>query len=215
MSAARRHVELPGPFSMYAGGSLPAVTIACETWGELSGRGDNAVLLFTGLSPSAHAASSSDDPSPGWWEFMIGPGKPIDTERFFVICINSLGSCFGSTGPASIDPRTGDPYRLEFPALAVEDIASAAREAGQPITAGAARAEARDPQLGAVVLPRYERARSEVEAGVPEGPFRGVPFLLKDLHCLVAGERTERDRLGDVDEVPGLDGVDEVRVVRS
>ncbi|MEX0607588.1 MAG: homoserine O-acetyltransferase, partial [Halofilum sp. (in: g-proteobacteria)] len=73
MSGARQYVELDGPFHMYRGGCLPAVTIAYETWGELSGHGDNAMLLFTGLSPSAHAASSAADPSPGWWEHMIGP----------------------------------------------------------------------------------------------------------------------------------------------
>ena len=81
------------------------------------------MLLFTGLSPSAHAASSPQDPSPGWWEKMVGPGKAIDTDRYFVICVNSLGSCFGSSGPASIDPATGLAYRLEFPDLSVEDIA--------------------------------------------------------------------------------------------
>ncbi|WP_290649841.1 homoserine O-acetyltransferase [Aquisalimonas sp.] len=129
MPDARRFVELQGPLRTYRGGELPSVTIAYETWGELRGRGDNALLLFTGLSPSAHAASSAADPSPGWWEYMIGPGKPIDTERFFVIAINSLGSCFGSTGPASINPETGQAYRLDFPKLSVEDIAAAARGA--------------------------------------------------------------------------------------
>ncbi len=129
MSGARRYVTLDEPLPMYRGGHLSSVTIAYETWGELAGAGDNALLLFTGLSPSAHAASSPEDPDPGWWEFMIGPGKPIDTDRFFVICINSLGSCFGSTGPASIDPATGAPYRIDFPLLSVEDIAASARAA--------------------------------------------------------------------------------------
>jgi homoserine O-acetyltransferase len=112
---------------MHRGGTLPEARIAYESWGELSAERDNAILLFTGLSPSAHAASSADDPTPGWWEFMIGPGKPLDTDRFYVICVNSLGSCFGSTGPASVDPRTGEPYRLDFPELTVEDIAAAGR----------------------------------------------------------------------------------------
>lgn len=133
MSGARKFVELDGPFHMYRGGRLPAVTIAYETWGEVSGRGDNALLLFTGLSPTAHAASSAADPSPGWWEYMIGPGKPIDTDRFFVICINSLGSCFGSTGPGSTNPETGHAYQLDFPRVSVEDIAASAREACQAL----------------------------------------------------------------------------------
>jgi homoserine O-acetyltransferase len=123
MSKARKFLQLEGTFTMYRGGELSAPTLAYETWGELNARRDNAVLIFTGLSPSAHAASSVDDPSPGWWEEMIGPGRPIDTRRFFVICVNSLGSCFGSTGPASIDPATGETYRLTFPVLSLEDVA--------------------------------------------------------------------------------------------
>lgn len=112
---------------MYRGGVLPEATIAYESWGRLNAARDNAVLLFTGLSPSAHAASSTEDPTAGWWEFMIGPGKPLDTERFYVICVNSLGSCFGSTGPSSLNPGSGQPYRLDFPELTVEDIAAAGR----------------------------------------------------------------------------------------
>ncbi|HKK02334.1 MAG TPA: homoserine O-acetyltransferase [Gammaproteobacteria bacterium] len=113
---------------MHRGGVLPRLDIAYETWGELAPDGSNAVLLFTGLSPSAHAASSPQDPSSGWWEEMIGPVRPIDTRRWFVICVNSVGSCFGSTGPASIDPRTGQPYKLAFPVLTIEDIATAGLE---------------------------------------------------------------------------------------
>ena len=119
---ATRFVTLDGSFSMMEG-TLTRPTFAYETWGKLSPAGDNGVLIFTGLSPSAHAASSPGDPRTGWWEDMIGPGKPVDTQRFFVICVNSLGSCFGSTGPASIDPDTRQPYRLTFPVLHVEDIA--------------------------------------------------------------------------------------------
>ena len=112
----------PGTFAMKRG-ALEHPTFAYETWGTLNAARDNAILIFTGLSPSAHAASSPDDPSTGWWEDMVGPDKPIDTTRFFVICVNSLGSCFGSTGPASINPTTNAPYRLAFPILHLEDIA--------------------------------------------------------------------------------------------
>ncbi len=84
-------------------------------------------MILTGLSPNAHAASSEHDSDPGWWEFMIGPGKPIDTDRWFVVCANSLGSCLGSTGPASIDPTTGRTYGTSFPELSLEDIAKATR----------------------------------------------------------------------------------------
>jgi len=106
-------------------GRLNAPVLAFETWGELNASADNAVLIFTGLSPSAHVASSVADPSSGWWEDMVGPDKPIDTDRYFVICVNSLGSCFGSTGPASVNPDTGTHYRLDFPVLCLEDVASA------------------------------------------------------------------------------------------
>jgi homoserine O-acetyltransferase len=126
---ARRFVTVEGSFPMHrGGGSLTDPTIAYETWGELNRDRSNGILIFTGLSPSAHAASCPDDPSPGWWEQMIGPGLPIDTRRYFVICVNSLGSCFGSTGPASINPATGDIYRLSFPVLSLEDVARGGRE---------------------------------------------------------------------------------------
>ncbi len=108
-------------------GSLASPVIAYETWGKLNAQASNAVLIFTGLSPSAHAASSQDDPSTGWWEDMIGPGLPIDTLKYFVICVNSLGSCFGSTGPNSENPETGRKYRLDFPVLHLEDIARSGR----------------------------------------------------------------------------------------
>src|SRR6185503_7428647 len=129
MTAARRSVRLPRPFTMRHGGVLDEVDIAYETWGTLAAARDNVLLLVTGLSPGAHARSSAEDPSPGWWEEMIGPGLPIDTNRFHVVCVNSLGSCHGSTGAASLDPRTGQRYRLGFPVLTIEDIATAAREA--------------------------------------------------------------------------------------
>ena len=128
MSSARKFVTVEGEFAMHQGGALTNPTIAYETWGELSEQRNNAVLVFTGLSPSAHAASSPKDPAPGWWEEVIGPGRAIDTRRFFVICVNSLGSCFGSTGPASINPETGEPYRCSFPVLSLEDVARGGRE---------------------------------------------------------------------------------------
>jgi len=125
---ARRYAQLSDPFPMWRGGMLHGARIAYETWGTLDEARSNALLLFTGLSPSAHAASSPDDPSDGWWQRMVGPGLAIDTDQFFVICVNSLGSCFGSTGAAANDPATGKPYRLSFPDLSVEDIARAGYE---------------------------------------------------------------------------------------
>ena len=105
---------------------LAALLFSVGVYGVLVRR--NAVLILSGLSPSAHAASSEADPTPGWWEKMIGPGAPIDTDRFYVIALNSLGSCKGSTGPASENPKTGKIYRLDFPDLCVEDIAASAQQ---------------------------------------------------------------------------------------
>ena len=122
-----RYVDLPSPFPMKRGGALHGARMAYETWGRLDGDGDNAVLILTGLSPDAHAAASDANPAPGWWEAMVGPGKAIDTDRWFVVCVNSLGSCKGSTGPASPDSATGEPYRLSYPELSIEDGADAAR----------------------------------------------------------------------------------------
>ncbi|MEO7432576.1 MAG: homoserine O-acetyltransferase [Dokdonella sp.] len=128
MSDARLWFTLSSPFAMKRGGVLTGARLAYETWGTLGAHRDNAILILTGLSPSAHAASNAADPSPGWWEDMIGPGRYIDTDRWFVICVNTLGSCKGSTGPADIDPSTGDAYRLDFPELTLEDAANASHE---------------------------------------------------------------------------------------
>ncbi|MEA9586109.1 homoserine O-acetyltransferase [Xanthomonas sp. WHRI 10064A] len=119
---------LPSPFPMKRGGELHQAHVAYETWGTLAADRSNAVLIVTGLSPNAHAAANQANPEPGWWDAMLGPGKPIDTERWFVVCVNSLGSCKGSTGPASIDPATGQLYRLTFPDLSIEDVADAAAD---------------------------------------------------------------------------------------
>ncbi|OOG38191.1 homoserine O-acetyltransferase [Rhodanobacter sp. C05] len=126
---ARRYFTLPSPFAMKRGGELHGAHVAYETWGILNAARDNAVLVLTGLSPSAHMTSCATDSTPGWWEEMAGPGKAIDTSRWFVICVNSLGSDKGSTCPASIDPATGEAYRLTFPELALEDVANAAHAA--------------------------------------------------------------------------------------
>lgn len=151
---ARHYASLPDPFPMWRGGVLHGARVAYETWGTLNAARDNAVLLFTGLSPPAHAAASPQDGSDGWWEGMVGPKLAIDTERFFVVCVNSLGSCFGSTGPASDDPATGKPYRLGFPDLSIEDIARAGYE-----TARSLRISRLDtvmgPSLGGMVVLAY------------------------------------------------------------
>lgn len=126
MIDARLYFDLPSPFAMKRGSQLFSAQLAYETWGKLNHQRDNAVLILTGLSPDAHAASSAANPNPGWWEGIVGANKPINTDKFFVICVNSLGSCKGSTGPASINPQTGKAYCLDFPELALEDVAASA-----------------------------------------------------------------------------------------
>lgn len=128
MPDARRYFSLSSPFSMKRGGELRGAQLAYETWGGLNEQRDNAVMILTGLSPSAHVASSPEDPDEGWWEGIVGPGKAIDTTRWFVICANTLGSCKGSTGAASTNPDTGELYRIDFPALTLDDAANASQE---------------------------------------------------------------------------------------
>ncbi|KAI0082399.1 homoserine acetyltransferase [Panus rudis PR-1116 ss-1] len=113
------------PLPLVYAPSLPEFDIAYETWGELSPSKDNVVLLHTGLSASSHAASSELNPSEGWWEKFIGPGKALDTNHFYIICTNVLGGCYGSTGPSSKDPATGQPYGTRFPILSIFDMVRA------------------------------------------------------------------------------------------
>lgn len=114
------------PFPLiYSSDPLPQLDIAYETWGTLSPARDNVILLHTGLSASSHAASSSLNPTEGWWEKFIGPGKALDTNEFFIICTNVLGGCYGSTGPSSRDPRTGTHYGTRFPVLSIFDMVRA------------------------------------------------------------------------------------------
>lgn len=109
----------------YSQTPLNSFDIAYETWGTLSPARDNAILLHTGLSASSHAASTPINPADGWWQKFIGPGKPLDTNHFFVICTNVLGGCYGSTGPSSINPETGRPYATTFPLLSIFDMVRA------------------------------------------------------------------------------------------
>ncbi|CEQ39810.1 SPOSA6832_01374 [Sporobolomyces salmonicolor] len=115
----------PHPFPLDYGGHLPEFTLAYETWGTLNADRSNAVLLHTGLSASSHAHSTAANPAEGWWERFIGPGKALDTNRFFVICTNVLGGCYGSTGPSSLDPSDGQPYATRFPIVSIFDMVRA------------------------------------------------------------------------------------------
>ncbi|KAF1961923.1 homoserine acetyltransferase, partial [Byssothecium circinans] len=113
------------PILLDWGGILPEFNIAYETWGSLNKNKSNAILLYTGLSASSHAHSTESNPQPGWWEKFIGPGKPVDTNKYFVICTNVIGGCYGSTGPSSRDPANGQRYATRFPILTMEDMVRA------------------------------------------------------------------------------------------
>jgi homoserine O-acetyltransferase len=176
---ARRFARLDEPLCLYRGGVIEQPVVAYECWGRLNEARDNTILLFTGLSPSAHAASSPEDPKPGWWESMIGEGRPIDTRRFFVVAVNSLGSPYGSSSPVSIDPRTGRSYGIGFPEIAVEDIAAAGREALR--TLGVRRVAAVvGPSLGGMVVLAYcALFPGEVDNLVSiSGAARATPFAI-------------------------------------
>jgi len=118
--------EPPNEITLDNGALLGPVTIAYETWGTLSEKRDNAILVAHAFSGDSHAAGFyPDDPphaKPGWWDSMIGPGKGLDTDKYFIICANILGGCRGSTGPSSINPKTGKPYGLTFPMMSIGDI---------------------------------------------------------------------------------------------
>lgn len=124
----RQYFYCNRPFQLTLGGILAEFQIAYETWGRLDERRSNAILLFTGLSASAHAKSHSRKDAPGWWEAMINQGNGLDMDRYFIICFNNLGGCMGSTGPASINPETGGPYGPDFPPVMIQDLVRAARQ---------------------------------------------------------------------------------------
>ena len=115
------------PFVFVYGGKIPELRLRYETYGHLNAAKDNAILICHALSGDHHCAGVHDieERKLGWWNFMVGPGKPIDTSRYFVICSNVLGGCQGSSGPGSIHPKTGKPYNLDFPKLTVQDMVKA------------------------------------------------------------------------------------------
>jgi len=121
---ATRSLTLDDPLPLDGGGGLAPVTVAYETYGELNATADNVILVEHALTASAHAAGRHDagERTPGWWDVMIGPGRAFDTTRYFVLCSNLLGSCYGTTGPASTNPQTGCPYALAFPRVSVGDM---------------------------------------------------------------------------------------------
>ena len=121
-----RRVTLPGPLRLDGGVLLSPVEIAYETYGQLTADGGNAILICHALTGDQHVASNHPiTGKPGWWTRMIGPGKPIDPARHFVVCANVLGSCMGSSGPATVNPATGAPWGMSFPVITIRDMVRA------------------------------------------------------------------------------------------
>jgi homoserine O-acetyltransferase/O-succinyltransferase len=127
MLAHAQFMEFTQALPLQSGSVLPAYTLAYETYGQLNADKSNAVLICHALNASHHVAGvyAGQDKSEGWWDNMIGPGKPVDTNRFFVIGVNNLGSCFGTTGPTHTNPATGKPWGADFPVVTVEDWVNA------------------------------------------------------------------------------------------
>ncbi len=117
------------PFALEGGGMLSGAEVCYETWGSLDGAASNAVLVCHALTGDAHAYGDAlaGQVTPGWWNDIVGPGRPIDTDRYFVVCANVLGGCQGTTGPASIDPSTGRSYGSRFPVVTIRDVVRSQR----------------------------------------------------------------------------------------
>ena len=117
------YLQISEPINLDSGEVLEEVSVAYETYGELNKEKSNAILVCHALTGDAHAAGWHEgDKKPGWWEIVIGPGKALDTEKYFIICSNVLGGCKGTTGPSSINPKTGKEYGLEFPVITIADM---------------------------------------------------------------------------------------------
>jgi len=116
--------QSPDELNLQSGRILGPIEVAYESYGVLAADRSNAILLCHALAGDAHAAgvNSAEDQKPGWWDPMIGPGRALDTDKYFIICANVLGSCRGTTGPASVNPRTGKPYGMKFPVVTIRDM---------------------------------------------------------------------------------------------
>jgi len=168
------------PFVLEGGGVLHDAQIAYETWGELNTERDNAVLVCHALTGDAHASGgvSAVNPDGGWWDGLIGPGKGIDTNRWFVVCANVLGGCQGSTGPASIDPETSKPYGMRFPTVTIRDMvrsqASLANALGIDVWQGVVGGSVGGMQVleWGLMYPDRVRAIAPIATGVAASPWQ-------------------------------------------
>ena len=138
-------------FQLSTGAHLPTLTVAYETWGELAADGNNAILLCHGYTNHPHAAGEG-----GWFAPLVGPGKAIDTNKYFVVCSNMLGSAYGTTGPASTNPETGRPYGPDFPKYTTADMVAAQKLLIDHLEKSVQKAALRDLRLEALGLVEFE-----------------------------------------------------------
>jgi homoserine O-acetyltransferase len=119
----QKHVRFYEPLQLESGQSLSPITVAYEVYGKLNEQKSNAILIFHALTGDSHLARhSEEDHEEGWWEPLVGPGKVFDTEKYYIICSNVLGGCQGTTGPATVDPKTREPYGMSFPVITIRDM---------------------------------------------------------------------------------------------
>ncbi|MEN6451954.1 MAG: homoserine O-acetyltransferase [Thermoguttaceae bacterium] len=123
-----KQAKLGGPLNLELGRTLPEVNVVYETYGRLNADRDNAVFVCHAISGDSHVARHDEEDDPGWWDVLVGPGKALDTDRYFVICPNVLGGCRGTTGPHSVNPETGRPYGTDFPVITVGDMVEVQRQ---------------------------------------------------------------------------------------
>ncbi|KAG7138561.1 Serine O-succinyltransferase like protein [Verticillium longisporum] len=173
-SGATQTYHCQEPLVLDWGGMLPEFKIAYETWGEMNADKSNVILLHTGLSASSHAHSTEANPAPGWWEKFIGPGGPLNTDKYHVICTNVIGGCYGSTGPSSTDPADGQHYATRFPILTMEDMAMDLFDLGRDNQrATRARRAARERDLASGIAPAATDMACSLT--LPEKPYEEQP----------------------------------------
>jgi len=164
-----QYVTFDEPLELELGGRLHHVTVAYETYGRLNAKGDNAVLICHALSGDSHVARHDDADDPGWWDIVVGPGKAIDTDRYFVVCPNILGGCRGTTGPISINPDTGRCYATDFPVITVSDIVEVQRRVIDHLGIGRLRAAVGASLGGHMVLTWATRYGDRLAGAIAAG----------------------------------------------
>ena len=168
----------PETLQLQCGRTLGPIDVAYETYGQLNEQGDNAVLICHALSGDAHVAGKHkpNDRKGGWWDIMVGPGKGIDTNKYFVICCNLLGGCKGTTGPSSINPATSKPWGLDFPVITISDMVHVQRALIEDLGIKQLLAVVGGSMGGMLVLEWAIRYPDFIRAAIPIATTAAVPL---------------------------------------